>query len=130
MKIASLIARYLLGLMFTVFGLNWFVHFIPVTPPATPLGAQFMTVLATSNILTLVFTLELLAGLLLLSNRYVPLALALLAPILVNILAYHALIEPGTIVPGIVATILWAVVFFSERAAFRGLFLAKTPAAV
>jgi hypothetical protein len=130
MKIASLIARYLLGLMFAVFGLNWFLHFIPVTSPSTPLGVQFMTVLATSNVFTLVFTLELVAGLLLLANRYVPLALALLAPILVNILAYHALMEPGTIVPGIVATILWAVVFLSERAAFRGLFLAKTPAAV
>ncbi len=130
MKITVTIAQYLMGLMFTVFGLNGFLHFLPQTPPASPLALQYVTVLSASNYFVAVFAVQLAAGLLLLANRYVALALALLAPVLVNILLFHVLMDPASIGPGILATILWVVVFTRERAAFRGIFQAhSTPGA-
>ena len=76
MKIATLIARIFLGLLFLVFGLNGFLHFIPMQPP-TGLAGQYMGALFLSHYLVVVFVLEAVGGLLLLINRYVPLALVL-----------------------------------------------------
>src|SRR5438270_5086082 len=83
MKIIILIARLLLGLIFLVFGLNGFLHFIPMPPPSGIAG-QFIGALFVSNYLIVVFLLQIVPAILLLINRYVPLALALLAPIIVN----------------------------------------------
>jgi putative oxidoreductase len=129
MKYLTTAARILLGLMFTVFGLNGFLHFIPLPPPASPLALQYMTVLATSSYFAVVFLLQLVGGLLLLANRFTALALAILAPILVNVLLYHGLMEPSGIGLGLFATLLWTVVFWRERAAFAGLFRPSTPVA-
>lgn len=85
MKIASTIARYLAGVIFLVFGLNGFLNFIPLPPPAGIAG-QFMAALYISHYLWMIFAFQLIAGILLLVNRYVPLALAMLAPVIVNIL--------------------------------------------
>ena len=79
MKIASIIARYLLGLMFTVFGLNGFPHFIHQPPPANPLAIQFLLAVSASHFAAFFFAVQVLAGLLLLSGFWVPLALTLLA---------------------------------------------------
>ena len=127
MKLAATIARYVLGLMFTVFGLNGFLHFIPQPPPTSPLALQYFTVMAASHYFVLVFLIQLAAGLLLLANRFVPLALALLAPIIVNILLFHTLMDPGNIGAGLLATILWIILFLSVRRAFDGLFSARAP---
>ena len=127
MKLAITISRYLLGLMFTVFGLNGFLHFIPQPPPASPVALQFMTAMAGSHFFVLVFLVQLTAGILLLVNRFVPLALVLLAPVLVNILNYHILMDPSGLPAGIVAVILWFVVFYGVRGAFAGI-LRSTPA--
>ena len=94
MKIATLIARILLGLLFLVFGLNGFLHFIPMPPP-TGLAGQYMGALFLSHYLAVVFALEAVGGLLLLLNRYVPLALVLLGPVLVNIVLFHACLAPA-----------------------------------
>ena len=125
MKIAATIARYLLGLLFTVFGLNGFFHFIPQPPPPEPLALQYMGVMIQSHYFVLVFLLQLVAGLLLLANRFVPLALTFLAPILVNVLLFHLLMNPEGIAAGIVSTILWFLVFWSVRTTFAGLFAAR-----
>ena len=127
MKVAATLARYLLGLMFTVFGLNGFLHFIHQPPPASPLALQYMTVMVVSHYFVFVFLVQLVAGILLLVNRFVPLALALLAPVLVNILLFHGLMDPAGLPLGILATILWALVFLPLRRAFSGLFR-STPA--
>ena len=127
MKLAATISRHLLGLIFTIFGLNGFLHFIPQPPPESQLALQYFTALATSHYLVLVFLLQLIAGLLLLTNRFVPLALTLLAPILVNILLFHGLMDLANIGPGLLATILWFIVFNSVRRAFRGILQAKSP---
>lgn len=125
MNLAATIARYLMGLMFTVFGLNGFLHFIPQPPPTSPLALQYFTVMSNSHYLVLVFLIQIIAGLLLLAGRFVPLALVLLAPILVNILLFHSLIDPGGLPPGVIATILWLLVFMRYRRAFDGILAAK-----
>ncbi|WP_263357690.1 hypothetical protein [Acidicapsa ligni] len=127
MKIASTIARYLLGLMFAVFGLNGFLNFIPQPPPANPLVMQFFVVVSTSHFSAFYFAVQLLGGVLLLSGYFVPLALALLAAELYNILAFHLTLAPASIAPALVASVLWILVFLQYRNNFAGLFTAKTP---
>ena len=127
MKIVSTLARLLLGLLFTVFGLNGFLHFIPMPPPQGIAG-QFMGALFVSHYLVPIFALQLIAGVLLLVNRFVPVALTLLGPIIVNILLFHLLMEPTGIGMAIVTVALWAIVFYRERAAFKGIFVAKSAA--
>ena len=85
MKITSVIARFLLGLIFLVFGLNGFLNFIPMPPP-TGVAGQFLGALFVSHLLVPIFAIQLIGAGLLLVNRYVPLALTLLGPIIVNIL--------------------------------------------
>ena len=93
MKMASVIARYLLGLIFLVFGLNGFLRFIPMPPPKG-LAAQFGDAIFASHYWVVVFGLQVLGGLLLLLNRFVVLALVLLGPIIVNIFFFHMLMAP------------------------------------
>jgi putative oxidoreductase len=125
MKIVRIIARLLLGVLFTVFGLNGFLHFIP-QPPVEGVAGQFLGALAQSHYLVAIFVIELAGGVLLLVNRYVPLGLTLLGPVLVNILIFHATMEPKGIVPGAIATILWLIVFLGVRQSFAGVFVQKT----
>ena len=123
-----MIARYLLGLGFVIFGLNGFLHFIPQPPlPPGPV-VDWMTLMTTTHYMTPVFALEFLAGLLLLVNRYVPLALTILAPILVNIVIFHVLLQPAGLPPGLVFVILWFLVFYSVRSAFVGIFESRVTA--
>lgn len=124
MKIASTIARYLLGLMFTIFGLNGFLNFIPQQPPANPLALQFFGAVSMSHFAAFFFAVQLIAGLLLLSGFFVPLALTLLAAELYNILAFHLTMSPG-IAPALVAALLWVLVFLQYRESFRGILAAK-----
>jgi hypothetical protein len=121
MKITTVIARFLLALIFLVFGLNGFFHFIPMPPPAGT-AAQFFGVLYVSNYLAVIFLLQIIPAILLLLNRYVPLALTLLAPIIVNILLVHLLMVPSGLPLAILVTVLWGAVFLSVRSAFAGLF--------
>lgn len=124
MRIASTIARYLLGLMFTIFGLNGFLHFIHQPPPANPLAAQFLGAVVASHFAAFFFAAQVIGGLLLLSGFFVPLALTLLAAVLYNILAFHLTLEPG-IGPGLLACVLWLLVFVQYRRSFDGIFRAK-----
>ena len=120
MKITAVIARFLLGLIFLVFGLNGFFNFLPMPPP-TGVAGQFLGALFVSHYLAVVFALQLIGAVLLLINRYVPLALAILAPIIFNILFFHFLMAPSGVPLALVATILWILVFLSVRSAFAGL---------
>ena len=89
MKIVSIIARYLLGLLFVVFGLNGFLNFIHQPPPANPLALQFLVAVSASHFAAFFFAMQVIGGLLLLSGFFVPLALTVLAAELYNILAFH-----------------------------------------
>jgi hypothetical protein len=127
MKITTVIARLLLGLIFLVFGLNGFLHFIPAALPSGTAG-QFVGALFVSNYLVVVFLFQLIGAILLLINRYVPLALTLLAPIIVNILLFHLLMALSGLPLALVVTALWIVVFLSVRSAFAGLWQPRVPA--
>ena len=127
MKITIVIARFLLGLIFLTFGLNGFLHFIPAEMPTGTAG-QFIGALFVSNYLVAVFLVQLIGAVLLLVNRYVPLALTLLAPVIVNILLFHALMAPAGLVLALVVTVLWGLVFLSVRSAFAGLFQQRVAA--
>jgi putative oxidoreductase len=127
MKIAALVARNLLGLIFTVFGLNGFFHFINMPPP-TGIAAQYLGLLFVSHFLVAVFSIQLLAGVLLLANRFVPLAIVFLGPVLVNILLFHCLMAPEGLPLALVTIALWFVVFFSIRNLFAPLFSPRVAA--
>ena len=124
MKTASAIARYLAGVIFLVFGLNGFLNFIPMPPPGGIAG-QFMGALYASHYLWVIFAFQVIAGVLLLVNRYVPLAVAILAPVLVNILTFHALMAPSGLPLALFVALLWTVIFIEVRPAFSGLFQSR-----
>jgi hypothetical protein len=120
MRIASVIARYLAGVIFLVMGLNGFLNFIPLPPPGGIAG-QFMGVLYVSHYLWVIFAFQVVAGALLLANRYVPLAVAMLAPVLVNIITFHVLMAPSGLPMALFVAALWAMIFINVRTAFSGL---------
>ena len=121
MKTSINISRFLLGFIFLVFGLNGFLHFIPMPPPSGVAG-QFLGSMFVTKYLLFVFAIQLIGGVLLLINRYVPLALTMLAPVIVNILLFHGLMNPDGLGLALFVTILWGVVFASVRSAFAGIF--------
>jgi putative oxidoreductase len=121
-----MIARYLLGLVFLVFGLNKFFNFIPSGPMPPGAAGQFMGALFSTHYLMAVGAFELVGGLLLLINRYVPLALCLLAPVIVNILLVGALMTHAALPSGVMVTILWILVYRRVQSAFSGLYQMKT----
>ena len=124
MKIVSTIARYLLGLMFLIFGLNGFLNFIHQPPPTNPLALQFFGAIVLSHFAAFFFAIQVIGGLLLLSGFFVPLALTMLAAELYNILAFHLTLSPG-IAPALVASVLWVLTFLQYRDSFTGILTAK-----
>ena len=125
MKMVSIIARYLLGLMFTVFGLNGFLNFIHQPPPTNPLEIKFFVAIGSSHFAAFFFAVQLIGGLLLLSGYFVPLALTVLAAELYNILAFHLTFVPAAIPPALVASALWVLVFLQYRRSFQHILAAK-----
>jgi hypothetical protein len=125
MRTASTIARYLAGVIFLVFGLNGFLNFIPLPPPGGVAG-QFMGALYASHYLWVIFAFQVIAAILLLVNRYVP--VAVLAPVIVNILVFHALMAPSGLPLAVFVAVLWAVIFVDVRPAFAGLFQSRLQA--
>ncbi|WP_437955050.1 DoxX family protein [Sorangium sp. So ce119] len=126
-RFAPAAARTLQGLVFLVFGLNGFLQFLP-QPPIPEAAASFAGALAASGyLLPLLKGTEVVAGALLLSNRYVPLALALLAPIVVNIVAFHTFLTPPNPVAWLVLA-LEIYLAYAYRAAFRPMLAARVDA--
>jgi hypothetical protein len=118
------VARVVLGLAFTVFGANFFLHFLPQpAPPAD--GGAFLGALVAGKILTVVKLVEIGAGLLLLGNRFVPLALTLLAPIEIGILAYHGVFDPSGLPMVAVLLALTLYLAWAYRAAFAPMLRAR-----
>ena len=120
MKIATIIARVLLGLVFLVFGLNAFFHFVPMPPPKNEAGA-FMGALFSSGYLYAIKCFEVAGGLLLLIGRKVPLGLTLLGPVIVNILFYDIFLDHSGLPMGIVVAALALFLLRAYRSAFAGL---------
>src|SRR5512140_3264760 len=121
----SNVTRLVLGGGFTLFGLNGFFHFLPM-PPAPPAAGTFLGALvATGYMFPLIKSTEVISGLLLLGNRYVPLALALLAPVLVNIVAFHAFLAPAGLALPLVLLAAELYTAWSYRDAFAPMLRAR-----
>ncbi|HSS22640.1 MAG TPA: hypothetical protein VLL54_21385 [Pyrinomonadaceae bacterium] len=126
MKIVILIARILLGLTFLVFGLNGFLNFLNMGEMPTGLAGDFIKALAMSHYFSVIAGLQVVGGALLLINRYVPLGLTLLGPVIVNIVLYHVFLNRMGVGPAIVVVILWLIVFYANRHHFSGIFAQRT----
>jgi uncharacterized membrane protein YphA (DoxX/SURF4 family) len=121
MKILTIIARVLLGLVFVVFGSNAFFNFFG-PPPALPgLAGDYMHAFIDSGYVYAVGVVQVVGGVLLLVGRFVPLGLALLAPIVVNILLFHFLLLPQGWQPGVVVALLEIFLIWRYRDAFKGI---------
>lgn len=115
-----------MGAVFLVFGLNGFFHFIPAPPPSG-LGGEFVHALSASGYVYLVSGVQTVGGFLLLANQFVPLALVLLGPVIVNIIAFHLTMQPSGLPPGLVMLVLWLLLTYRCRALFLP-FLRNQPA--
>lgn len=126
-KYAPAVARFAMGATFFVFGLNGFLNFIPPPPGPLPEGAVAFggALMQTGYMFPLIKGTEVLAGALLLSNRFVPLALALLAPIVINIFAFHLFLTPGEIGVAAIVVLVEAYLAWTYRAAFLPMLAAK-----
>jgi uncharacterized membrane protein YphA (DoxX/SURF4 family) len=121
MKIATIIARVLLGLVFVVFGSNAFLHFIPMGSPPQGLAGEYFHALSASSYIYVIGGLQLIGGLLLLIGRFVPLGLTILGAMIVNIWLFHILMAPEGFGPAIVVTVLELFLVWRYRAAFAGI---------
>src|SRR5580658_5438928 len=125
-RFAPSAARLLLGLVFVVFGLNGFLQFLPM-PPAPDKALAFMGALAASGYMfPLIKSVEVVGGALLLSNRFVPLALAIVAPNVVNIVLFHAVLAPGGLPVAIVVLVLELFAAWSYRDAYASMLVVRT----
>jgi putative oxidoreductase len=126
MKFVYIAARLLLGLIFLVLGLNGFFHFIPGGPPPGPASDFYNAIVVESHYSILVFGVQVICGLLLLSNQYVALALVTLAAVLANILTFHITMWPASLPLPLFVTLLWFLVCWPIRSEFATL-LARKP---
>ncbi len=125
MKIAATIARLLLGAVFVVFGLNMFLHFLHMPMP-TGVAGEFFGVLTSTHYIQVIAVFNVVPGLFLLFNRYVVLGLALLAPVIFNILVFHILMAPSGLLLAVIVALLRMLVYHRHRSAFKGLFQKRT----
>ena len=125
-RYATAIVRVLLGLMFLVFGLNGFLNFMPAPKDMPQEIMSVVGALMKAGYMTVVSGAEVLVAVMLLTNRFVPLALALLAPIIVGIITFHIAMQPATIGPGIVVLAMELYLAWAYRGAFQSMLRART----
>src|SRR2546428_11789900 len=121
MKVVTIVARVLLGLIFVVFGSNAFIHFIPMPPLPQNLAGDYTRVFIASGYVYVIGALQVIGGLLLLIGRFVPLGLTILGAMIFNILVFHALMAPEGFPMALVVAALELVLVWQYRAAFKGL---------
>jgi uncharacterized membrane protein YphA (DoxX/SURF4 family) len=124
-RFAPTAARILLGLVFFVFGLNGFLGFLPQPPMPDKAGAFMGALAATGYMFPLIKGVEVIAGALLLANRFVPLALALLAPNVVNIVLFHSVLAPGGVGVALFVLALELGTAWSYRDAYASMLRAR-----
>ena len=124
MKIVTIIARILLGGMFLVFGLNPFLKFLPM-PQLEGVWGQFLGALFASHYVWLIGATQVVSGVLFLIGRYVPLAIALSGPVIVNIIAYHVTMQRIGAQLAVLATIRWVLLFWRYRHSFAPLWVGQ-----
>jgi uncharacterized membrane protein YphA (DoxX/SURF4 family) len=125
-RLAPTASRILLGLVFFVFGLNGFLQFMPQPPMPEKAGMFLGALAATGYMFPLIKGVEVVAGALLLSNRFVPLALAVIAPSVVNIVLFHAVLAPGGLAIALMVLALEVFTAWSYRDAYASMLHART----
>ncbi len=128
MKTAAVVVRILLGLVFTVFGLNGFLQFMPQPPMPQPVMTFLGGLAATRYMVPLLFGTQVVAGVLLLIGLFVPLALALLAPVLVNIFLFHVFMAPSGLPLALVVIAFELFLVWMHRGAFAPMLRPRAPA--
>jgi putative oxidoreductase len=118
MRILTIIARILLGLVFVVFGSNAFLHFLPMPPLPQGVTGEYLHAFFASGYVYVIGAFQVIGGLLLLIGRFVPLGLTILAAIIVNIWAFHLLMAPEGLPPAVVVTVLELFLVWSYRDRF------------
>jgi putative oxidoreductase len=121
MKILTIIARILLGLIFVFFGSNGFLHFLPMPPLPQGVTGEYLHAFFASGYVYVISGFQVAGGLLLLIGRFVPLGLTILAAIIVNIWTFHLLMAPAGLPPAIFVTILELFLVWSYRDRFAGI---------
>ena len=121
MKIATVIVRIFLGLIFVFFGSNAFLNFLPMPPLPQNLAGDFIKVFLASGYVYVIGGMQLLSGLLLLIGKFVPLGLTILGGIIFNIWCFHILMAPEGFPPAVVVTLLWAFLVWRYRERFAGI---------
>jgi putative oxidoreductase len=121
MKILTIIARVLLGLIFVFFGSNGLLHFLPMPPLPQGVTGEFLHSFFASGYVYVISAFQLIAGLLLLIGKFVPLGLTILAAIILNIWTFHLLMAPAGLPPAVVVTILELFLVWSYRDRFAGI---------
>ena len=120
MRIITIIARILLGLLFVVLGSNAFLHFIPMPPMAGPSG-DFIGAMAATGYMHVIAAVQVIGGALLLIGKYVPLGLTLLGPVIVNIVLFHIFLDRAGLAMALCVCAFWLFLLWAYRAAFAGL---------
>ena len=122
------IARILMGLLFLVTGLNGFLNFLPQPKSPMPEGAvAFVGALMKSGYMfPMIVGTQLIVGVLLLINRFVPLALALIAPVVVNIFAFHIFLAPSGLGISVVVLVLEIYLAWAYRKSFSSMLAMRT----
>ena len=120
-KILTIIARILLGLIFVVFGSNAFLHFLPMPPLPQGVTGEYLHAFFASGYVYVIGGFQVIGGLLLLIGRFVPLGLTIIAAIIVNIWAFHLLMAPEGLPPAVVVTVLELFLVWSYRDRFAGI---------
>jgi putative oxidoreductase len=121
MKIATIIVRILLGLIFVFFGSNAFLRFLPMPPLPEGVAGLYLKAFFDSGYVYVIGGMQLLSGLLLLIGRFVPLGLTILGAIIFNIWAFHILMAPEGFPPAVVVTLFWAFLVWQYRESFAGI---------
>jgi putative oxidoreductase len=121
MKVLTVIARILLGLIFVFFGSNGLLHFLPMPPLPQGVAGEFLHSFFASGYVYVISSFQLVGGLLLLIGRFVPLGLTILGAVIVNIWAFHLLMAPEGLPPAVVVTVLELFLVWSYRDRFAGI---------
>jgi putative oxidoreductase len=121
MKILTIIARILLGLIFVFFGSNGFLHFLPMPPLPQGVTGEYLHAFFASGYVYVISGFQVFGGLLLLIGRFVPLGLTILGAVIVNIWAFHLLMAPEGLPPAVIVTILELFLVWSYRDRFAGI---------
>src|SRR5579864_3528595 len=127
MRFVFIAARLLLGLIFLVFGLNGFLFFLPAPAQLPGAAGAFSGAMFTSHYMWFTSGVQVICGVMLLTNQYVPLALVVLGAVLSNILVFHITMYPIGLPPALITTAIWVVACWPLRSYFAPLFARAVP---